>query len=244
VDFRRPIALDVLAGVIGTAIVVLLVDKAKIGPYWLLLAILLILAAAQLPSLRLRIQVFRSGLAAFHMRFPVAEGPVFWRRSNTELVYWGVTGGTIANELRTMLVQEPGSRRNYRFLLMASDGKAIEEQVAFMTGATLPGANNHQQRRISQECAVAQTRLVATITLLKDSAPYKEGRLEVRLFDEFLPWWVYILDGTRMVVGILEFGQEVGEQPAAVLHKSPSHATLFDAFHGNFERAWKAARPA
>lgn len=241
---RRLVALEVIAGIIGTAIVALLVKVVKMSPVWLLVLIPALMILVSLPWLKLRIQVLRSGLTSFYMRFPVAAGPVLWQEAKSELVYWGVTGATIAGELRTMLAEEAGAKRTYRFLLMSEGGRALREQLAFMMGVYLATAEPHQLQKISKECEVARTRLKATIAVLKNSVAYREKRLEIRLFDEFLPWWVYIMDCRKMVVGILEFGQEVGEQPAAVAHKDSAHGTLFDAFHGNFERVWKSAQRA
>lgn len=241
--FRRLVLLEMVAGIIGTVVVALLVDVLGISAYWLLLLIPALLVIINLPWLRLRMQVFKSGLTSFHMRFPVTAGPIMWREARSELVYWGVTGATIADALRTMLVQEAGGKRKYRFLLMSDNGAALREQLAFMMAVHLPTATPHEIQKIDKECGVAKTRLAATIAVLKNSAAHKENRLEIRLYDEFLPWWVYIMDGRRMVVGILECGQEVGEQAAAVVNRNMSVCSLFDAFNGNFERVWRSGRP-
>jgi hypothetical protein len=242
VNFRRLVALEVIAGAIGTAIVVLLVDKVRIHPFWLLLLIFLAIVVTQSPFLRLRMQVFRSGVRSFYMRFPVTEGPLYWTRARSELVYWGVTGGSISSVLRTVLTRDASSKRKYRFLLMSSTGSGLREQVAFMM-ATTPGVIDSQASiAIGEELDASATRLTATLAMLKNTPAFRDGRLEVRLFDEFLPWWVYILDGQEMVVGILQSGQDVGEQPAAVLRKHSSQCTLFDAFHENFERVWGKAK--
>jgi hypothetical protein len=239
VEFRRTVILELVAGAIGTAIVALLVDKFRISPFWLLAFVIALLGAFYSSTLRLRIQVFRSGLTAFYMPFPAADGPPFWRRTADEFVYWGVTGATISALLRNLLADEMGSRRKYRVLLMAAKGSALREQVAFMKGLHLDKAGAVQLREIDKECAVARTRLKATLAILKNSAACREGRMEIRLFDEFLPWWIYILDGSSMVVGVLKFGQESGEQAAAVVKRSPTRSTLFDAFNGNFDRVWR-----
>jgi hypothetical protein len=241
-EFRRLLLLELVAGIIGTAAIALLVQGCGISPYWLLLLIPALLLLFSLPWLRLRVQVVLSGLSLFYTHFPVTAGPAMWREAKSELVYWGVTGATIAAELRTMLIGEAGATRRYRFLLMSESGKALRKQLAFMMNVPPEPAEAHQLQQINDECAVAKARLDATVAMLKNSVAYKEGRLEIRLFDEFLPWWIYILDGKKMLVGILELGQEIGEQPAAVVHRDPSRCTLFDAFHGNFERVWESAQ--
>jgi hypothetical protein len=141
-----------------------------------------------------------------------------------------------------MLVQEAGGKRTYRFLLMSGGSGALREQLAFMMAIHLAEAEPHEIQKINKECDVARARLKATIAVLKNSAAHREKRLEIRLYDEFLPWWIYIMDDRKMVVGILECGQEVGEQSAAVVQKDSSNCSLFDAFHGNFERVWRSAQ--
>jgi hypothetical protein len=241
-NLKGSVAREIVGGIIGTAIVVLLVDKLKISPFWLLLLVPLVLIAVQSAGLRLRMQVFRSGLASFYMNFPVPEGPKYWRDAKTEMVYWGVTGGTIFNDLRTVLLQDKSLRRNYRFLLMSPSGHALRDQICFMRDVVWANADARTREEIQEECKVAETRLANTVTMLLNTEVCKRKRLEVRLFDEFLPWWVYVMDNETMVIGILKRGQEVGEQSAAVLRSTKDQCTLFDAFHGNFERVWNGAR--
>jgi hypothetical protein len=153
-----------------------------------------------------------------------------------------VTGGSILEELRVFLAEDPDRSRSYRILLMSPDGDGMRQQEAFARGLTLPQTPDHLEQ-IDEARDEDSARLTATLRVLKASTAFKEGRLQMRLFDEFLPWWAYIIDGSRMVIGILQFGRNVEDGPAAVVRRASSAHNLFDAFHENFERVWRSARP-
>jgi len=241
-DFKRLVSLEMLAAIIGAASVTLLVDYLKINPYWLVLFIPSLLLAIHYTTISHRLQVFRSGVISYYTTFPIQQGPAYWHDSKHEFAYWGVTGASIQEELHTLLVQDRGEVRVYRFLLMSPEGNAMKEQLAFKSGVNLHNASPDQIQRIEHERDVARRRLDATIAVLKNSPAFAAGRLEIRLFDEFLPWWAYVLDNRRMIIGLLRYGQEVGEGPAAVVEKNPQDHNLFDAFHQNFERVWRSSR--
>ncbi len=244
-SFKALFSIETLAAILGAALVTFLVDVADISPYWLLLSLPLFGLVVGYNMARQRLGVFRSGVVGYLDQFAFPSGRSLWGETSEELAYWGVTGASIAEDLKAFLHEEKGESRRYRFLLMSTKGESIREQIAFKKGYPMTGRSSEQDVSIDAEVAVEDQRLLATVAVLKSTRAFKSSpsRMEIRLYDEFLPWWVYLLDRKRIVVGILRVGQETGEQPAAVLTKNPVHVTLFESLHENFERVWRSSRP-
>lgn len=240
--FGRRVGIEIGASILGAAIVASLVDVARLSPYWLVLLVPLIVLWVVYGAARQRLQVFRSGLRAYHTEFPIHLGKEYWKSAQTQLCYWGVTGASIQEELRTYLLSEESRSVRYRFLLMSPGGKAIREQIAFKRGFPVVGRSTEQETSIDAEVAVEKQRFAATVAVLKGSLASKESpsRVDIREFDEFLPWWLYVIDGATLVVGVLREGRETTDEPAAVLVRNHHHATLFDCFAENFERVWRS----
>lgn len=241
--FRDILTVETAAAICGAAIVTFLVDVTHISPYWLLLLLPLFGLFVGYTVARERLAVFRSGLIAYLDSFPFATGPSYWQEAAEELAYWGVTGASIAEHLKAAISNEPGASRRYRFLLMSPHGSAIREQIAFKKHFSLTSTSVEEEEQINAEIKVEAQRLRATIAVLKSTQAFRSSpsRLEIRLYDEFLPCWMYLIDTDRTVVGILRRGQEGGEQPAAILTRNPLKVTLFETFQENFERVWRSA---
>jgi hypothetical protein len=244
-SFNSRILLELAAAILGAVIVTATVDVAHISPYWLLLLLPPIGLVVGYRMARLRLRVFRSGVVAYSDCFAFSSGPGYWVETAEELLYWGITGASIVEPLRSFLHDESGDSRRYRFLLMSTSGNAIREQIAFKKGFPIFGRSPAEDQSIDAEITVENQRLQATIAVLKATRAYRASpsRLEIRLYDEFLPWWMYVLDRKRLVVGILRSRQEVGEQAAAIVAKNDNQVTLFESFYENAERVWRAARP-
>ena len=244
-SFRSLLSIETMAAVLGAALVTFLVDVAQLSPYWLLLAVPLCGLVMGYLAARKRLTALQSGVVAYIDRFAVQNGRSHWTEAREELAYWGVTGASIIEEIKSFVYQEAGRALHYRFLLMSTTGDAIREQVAFKKGFPRKGRTPEQEASISAEVVVEGQRLQAAVAVLKATAASKESpsRLEIRLSDEFLPWWMYLMDHRRAIVGILRTGQEIGDQPAAILTKHPSRITLFESFQETFERVWRSGRP-
>jgi hypothetical protein len=241
--FPKLTALEIIYSITGTVVVTVLIE-AGMRPLWLLILIPILIFVVGYSSFKHRFQVLRSGVVSYYKSFPLALGPKKWAGSQSEIVYWGVTGGSILEDIRSLLKNENGRHRHYRFLLMSSSGIALREQVAFKKGYNYTDLSSEQITIIDQECDVEKQRLAACIAVLKSSSAYRDSppRLEIREFNEFISWWIYLIDQKEMIVGVLRSGQEVGEQPAAILRKSFDHTNLFTALHENLERVWRSAK--
>lgn len=241
--FGSLVSAETAAAIVGAAIVTFLVDVAGISAYWLLLMLPLLAVAIAYSFTKHRLQVFSSGVNAYFKEFSVALGRSHWEQARQEFAYWGVTGASIQEELRAFFHGERGNSVKYRFLLMSSRGGAIREQIAFKRGFPPSGRSAEQDASIDAEVNVEQQRFNSTVAVLKSTAASQSTpcRLEIRVYDEFLPWWVYVIDRQQVIVGVLRAGQEVGDQPAAVLTRNARDVTLFECFYENFERVWRSA---
>ena len=243
--FGNLLSVELAASIVGAFIAALLLDGMHASPYWLVPFVPVLILAILYASLKHRVWVMGSGVVAYYRTFPVSEGPHYWTSAQKEFVYWGVTAGSILEELRSTLSREVDTGRHYRLLLLSADGRGMREQVAFKKGYDFLSMSQAEREAVEEECKVEQQRLLATITVVKSLPPYAivPRRLEIRVFDEFLPSWMYMIDQQTVLLGILQFGQQVGDQPTAVLKRHPSHHNLFTTMHENLERVWRGAKP-
>jgi hypothetical protein len=79
---------------------------------------------------------------------------------------------------------------------------------------------------------------------LKGLDLYRRGRLKIRVYDEFVPWWIYIFDDRVAQIGILEKGKSGYNSPAMVLKKHDRYGSPFEAFANTWQRMWDAAKDA
>ncbi len=243
-DFKKLLSIETLAAIIGAAIVALLVDVYHFSPYWLLLLVPILIFLATFTSFKRKWRIFQSGIISFHKTMSVYQSIQHWKEAKDSFTYLGVTGSSIREELKQLLNNEQGSSRNYRFLLLDAKGDSIAEQIAFKRKFGLDCLSEEEKQVIEKERTLITSELTATIKFLKSTPAYNDNpsRLEIRLFDEFTSWWVYMIDKKKMFLGLLKRGQEGGEQSVAVLQKHPDKVNLFTSFEENFERIWRSAK--
>lgn len=87
----------------------------------------------------------------------------------------------------------------------------------------------------------AKERITSAVNTLKTMPIYKKGRLKICLYDEFVPWWMYIFDGRKIYLGILPKGERGLKSPVIIMNKNERFLSPFDAFRNTFDRMWKDA---
>ena len=123
-------------------------------------------------------------------------------------------------------------------MLMNPEGKAIIEQESHKLG--LPSGDVV----VANEVEIARGIIRTTILQLKGLELYQKQKLKIRLYDEFIPWWLYVFDNRKAYVGILEKGKSGRESPVLILKKNDQYASAFDAFEMTWERMWGQAKDA
>jgi hypothetical protein len=80
--------------------------------------------------------------------------------------------------------------------------------------------------------------------VLKNTDLYKkENVLEIRLYRDFVPWWIYIIDEKKAYVGILEKGKNGLNAQVFVMTKVEGFASPFEAFKNMWDKMWADAVP-
>lgn len=152
--------------------------------------------------------------------------------------YLGVTGDTFSRDCVGWVQNlPPGSPLEFHLLLMNHQANALPTQEAHKLNLD-PGHPD-----VAAQVKLTQARIHTTLMELKGLDLYRRGRLKIRLYDEFIPWWLYIFDGRVAFVGILERGKDGRQSPVMTLKKHPQYGSPFEAFQSTWERLWNSATP-
>lgn len=182
----------------------------------------------------------------YYYSFGHKENDLVINEAQKSFCYLGISSDSILEIFRQRVSKSTISC--YRILLMKLDSPSLIKQEAFRKGydlsvdfATIPSAIQHE---IQAEAAATTTRIKGAIEVLKNMAIYKDGRLKLKLCDEFLPWWMYLIDDHTTYIGVLEKGKRGDQSPVMKLEKNSKYVGPFDAFQNNFERLWREAKDA
>jgi len=182
------------------------------------------------------IKVLWSGAHGFYYSFPVEENKRVWEKVNRSFRYLGVSSDSIIQRFKDWVESLPeNAPHKFYFLLMNPEAKALAQQIAHQK-ALEP---THQD--VIQEVDLIKRRINSSIDMLKTLEIFREGRLEIRVYDEFIPWWIYILDEEEVFLGILPKGKSGLDSPLLIIKENKKYTTLFNAFISTWERMWNNA---
>jgi hypothetical protein len=244
--FFRDLLVNFISGLAGGAVVGIFS-----GHLWLAMvaffAIILVLFFARLWNKYERLIKFAlSGNVGYYYSFDLEENPKVWQEARKSFCYLGISADSIMEELRRWIERNP--LPEYHILLMKPDSESMIRQEAFERGHGLdidPVALPDDARRTIEDAAGAtSTRVKGAIAILKDTSVYKEGRMKLRLYDEFSPSWMYLIDNRKAYVGILEKGRRGSSCPVMVIGKNDRYTGPFDLFRNQWESLWQKAPDA
>ena len=190
------------------------------------------------------IKVIRAGVSGYYYSFPLSENEVVWKDVKKEFRYLGISGNSFLEPFREW-VKNNNPEIKYYFLLMSPDAKSLIIQIAYERGINLeedvttfaPDILNE----LKAEVEATKERITSAVNVLKNLPIYKKGRLEIRFYDEFVPWWMYIFDSRKIYLGILPKGERGLNSPVIIMNKNDRFLSPFDAFKNTFDRMWKDA---
>ena len=96
---------------------------------------------------------------------------------------------------------------------------------------------------IEKEATAEREKIKGLIKALTALPAHRDGILEIRLYDQFAPWWMYIIDNQKIYLGILEQGSRGTDCPVMILKKAQGVASAFDSFMNLWESIWIDADP-
>lgn len=241
--FFRDLLVNFISGLAGGAVVGLFSGNIWLGFLSFFVILLVIFFSWLWQKYERMLKLILSGNAGYYYSFDLEENPKVWQEAKKSFCYLGISCDSIMEPLRRWIEKSPVA--NYRILLMNPDSKSLKIQEAFQKGhdldvklETLPD----DVRKIIEEASeTTGKRIRSAISILKNTIPYKEGRMKIKLYNEFSPWWVYLIDDRKAYVGILEKGKRGSESPVVIIGKNDIYASPFDAFKNNWERIWQNA---
>lgn len=243
-DVVIPLAINLTAPLLVMVAAALFPEKTPAVLVWGLALAVVIVAGTSLfwfPRLRRRLKVLRAGMVSYHYSFPEVESIPLWRTATKNWRYVGVSAGSVLRHFQKWTSEDDGTRR-YEFLLRDPDGNSLFDQKCYEWGWESRTLDADARARVAEAVDADRVRIRATIQTLKTLNAYKAGRLTIRLYDEFQPWWIYKLD-ERLHVGILRRGEMSDEAPMLGLCKVEGFTTLYDALCESVERLWLDGRP-
>jgi hypothetical protein len=165
--------------------------------------------------------------------FPTEENPRLWAKAEHSIKYLGISSATIIDKFRDWAESLPqSSTLESEFLLMSPEAKALPEQEAYRLGRST------EDSEVAMQVSITKQRIHTSIQALKALDIYRKGRLKIRLYDEVVPWWIYIIDDKKAFIGVLEKGKSSLDAPVLILNKHPRFSSIFDAYHKNWGRMW------
>lgn len=182
------------------------------------------------------LKVLWSGAHGFYYSFPVEENIKVWAKVNKSFRYLGVSSNSILQRFTDWVGSLPeDAPHKFYFLLMNPEAKALAQQIAHQKGLELTNP------QVIAQINATKDRITSSIKLLKTLRIYEQGKLEIRVYDEFIPWWMYILDEEEVYLGILPKGRSGLDSPLLIIKENKKYTTLFNAFMNTWNRMWDNA---
>lgn len=189
------------------------------------------------------IKLMLSTNGGYYYSFELEENVRVWQEVKKSFCYLGVSADSIMEPLRRWIAGQPSL--HYKILLMKPDSQSLLKQEAFEMGYPLDAKTESltaaEQRSIQKAAKATSIRIKSAVALFESMPVFKEGHLEVRLYDEFTPWWAYVIDDHKAYIGILETGLRGNRSPVIIMRKNIQYTSPFDAFHNNWNRIWEDA---
>lgn len=182
-----------------------------------------------------------AGVTGYYYTFEDAENKEVFSKCKRSFRYVGISGASFFRFFKEW--QETRPDVTARLLLADPTSANLERQVGFREGVGLeeePSLN--LSGRINEAAETERKRIALGIAQIKGLDALKKGQVDVRLHDEFLPWWMYIIDDETIYLGILEKGKDGSKSPVIVITKIEGHPSPFDVFYNLWVVLWLKAK--
>jgi hypothetical protein len=187
---------------------------------------------------------YRSGIVQYCSRYDIKANRKTWSSIKTHYRYVGVTGSTFKPFFLDWLDKQPNDdRRRYQFLLLhPSDTETFIEQELHASRFTRQTISQAELQRFQEKAANKAADTWTTVRDLQATDAYREGRMEIRFYSEYLNWWMQIVDGTFIYLGLWKKGSNGFEDPNLLLKYKDrkAHPTIADTFMDMWNRLWES----
>ena len=169
-----------------------------------------------------------------------------YREAREKLCYLGISANSIVEYLRHW-AEEHAFPGRCRFLLMDPDNMdALIEQQRFEMGICLgedTPVDESVARQLRERAGIEADRIRSAIEVLK-KIDGLEGKIEIRLYGEFIPWWMYLVDDRKIYMGILKAGRRGQDASVMTLKKNEDFPSPFEPIKYKWDSLWRTARRA
>lgn len=162
-----------------------------------------------------------------------------YREARDRLCYLGISANSILEYLRQW-AEENLFPAHVQFLLLDPDNvNALIEQKRYEKGVSHVDyeQNLDLKLQIDKEASAESKRIRSAIAAL-DTIEGLKNKFEIRLYQEFIPWWMYMVDENKIYLGILRAGRRGQNSSSMVMKKHSEFATPFDPFKAKWDSLW------
>jgi len=191
---------------------------------------------------------YTSGVKKFYKNYTREINRQRWSRVKKTYKYAGVTGRCIKVDFINWLSKLPANdNREFKFMLMKPDSSFFRMQVLHKYGFSSGNGDIPApvKRDIDEEVQSLVENVKSTVRDLKTTAAYKEGRLGIRYYDEYLHHYLEIIDDSQIIVGLLHKGRTGYEDAAVLLNKYNNrlfrrkNISMYDTYMDVWDRLWE-----
>jgi hypothetical protein len=190
-----------------------------------------------------RVSVLFSGISRFYRSFPEEKNKEVFQQVKNEYCYFGVTFSSVINAFRAW--HESELKGNVRIRLLLLDPEAtdvLQFQARVEKDLFKPALSPEEQKFIDD--TVDRVRNATKLTLgYLATLPAHSAQIEVRLHREKVRYWMHLVNGNRLYVGLLRKGETGLVAPVLLLKPRSEHWGLFDCYKEQWETIWESATP-
>jgi len=182
----------------------------------------------------------------YYYSFDSDDNLQVYREAKANLYYLGISANSILEYLRHW-DEDNAFPSKCHFLLMDPDNmEALLEQKRFEKGICLDEDTNLSQDVVAQlrsEAEIEAERIRSAIAAL-NSVNGLRGKIEIRHYNEFIPWWMYIVDEKKIYMGILKAGRRGQDSSVMTMIKNEDFPAPFDPIKYKWDSLWRRGKPA
>lgn len=191
-------------------------------------------------------RIFQAGIKTYYFTF--TEDEEIWDETTDCFSYLGISAGSIIKDFEYWLnLEKMAARRNkikFQFLLIDPNGNALKSHICFMHNFNENELNNSNVATVAQELPIEKQAIVANTKKLKEIfSRFNISNYEIRYYDTFVPWWMYLINNETAYVGFYEKGEfENLASVVLVLKRNKKYPNPFSGFQCFWEKLWEKAK--
>ncbi len=191
-----------------------------------------------------KLKLLKAGLEGYYYSFPLIENPKIWKEeTNITFKYLGISADSILEFfLEWINSLSATDSKNFYFLLMDPESDSLARQICYEKGLDPKNLTDETKQNIDQYVVAVRGRIRSSIDILKSTHAFRQGRLKIKLHNEFIPWWLYIFDDEKVFLGILKKGERSSNAPLLIITRNKDYPSIFDAFLNYWNSMWENAK--